>query len=145
MQKSNGDFQTTAPQKASNSLTAKPPRRGCPSTTDFSAASAKRSKHSKALSLPGKRQPDSKLHKGCAREISAHESKLGFTALQLVNPAAALRMAALKARGANEQRAQLRLPTLEVNDRGGLSYCFQWVHLTGVQLERRSKRKKEKC
>lgn len=54
-------------------------------------------------------------------------------------------MAALKTRGANEQRAQLRLPALEVNDRGGLSYCFQWVHLTGVQLEQRRKRKKEKC
>lgn len=54
-------------------------------------------------------------------------------------------MAALKARGANEQRAQLTLPALEVNDRGGLSYCFQWVHLTRVQLEQRRKRKKEKC
>lgn len=98
-----------------------------------------------ACTRPGKNQLDFKLHKGCAREISAHESKLGFTGLQSLNPAAALRMAALKARGANEQRAQLRLPALEVNDRGGLSYCFQWVHLTGVQLEQRRKRKKEKC
>lgn len=47
-------------------------------------------------------------------------------------------------RSANEQRAQLRLPALEVNDRGGLSYCFQWVHLTGVQPEQRRKRKKKK-
>lgn len=57
-----------------------------------------------------------------------------------MNPAAALRMAARAAGSANEQRAQLRLPALEVNDRGGLSYCFQWVHLTGVQLEQRRNR-----
>lgn len=84
------------------------------------------------------------LHKGCAREIPAHESKLG---LRGSNPVAALRMAAREAGSANEQRAQLTLPALEVNDRGGLSYCFQWVHLTGVQLEQRRKRekKKEKC
>lgn len=44
-------------------------------------------------------------------------------------------MAAREAGSANEQRAQLTLPALEVNDRGGLSYCFQWVRLTGVQLE----------
>lgn len=132
----------------SNPINAKPLKRACPSPRYFQVSSAKSSKCSQILTPHAEDQVkelDFKLHTGCAREISAHESKLGFTGLQSLNPAAALRMAALKARGANEQRAQLRLPTLEVNDRGGLSYCFQWVHLTGVQLEQRSKRKKEKC